>query len=448
LLTQLDGSLLIRSPYISLRFSLDKLQLDDQNPMAVCQTILLGRGPQFFVLEVLWPSDSPLSSVEFLSMTLQRIDIEIDAGFIADIMGLASSFDLGVAHDEIEPVKETVAGQVQLITSRWIEISAVYLVISYRGKTSRPCVYGQIPGYFTFIPKLKSSKLLLPGVIIAQLTDRIDSLASKLSGDYFTEVFHQGVRMLGKKGRLLSSLGITSRIASALKISLTTEMQNEIARFARRDSEVFDNRREIAGCFSSDSLQTLSSALRSSYLHPTTTITGLLRSVPEYSGLKTKPIAGYGYGRGVAGILTRAAIDTLDSVRAMRDAVRARIPRAFPGNAIARYDKVVARAQTVIAKQIGARERIRMTGNGLEKQLICFTDTQVVVVTVGGAIADSSKIADIQNAVASEGRVEIVRRVESPLIVIANGQKEAEQIAWYTLAQKRMIQLFSQSLLA
>lgn len=154
------------------------MQVDDENPLAVYLVILLGPGPNFLVIESLLPYDSPpFSAFEFLSITIQRVDIEIDAALIADFIGIAASFG-SHGHSVIEPVTAvTDFSSVQFVTLRWIEISPAYLVFTYCGQTRRSPVYGAIPGYFSFIPGLKSQKLLLPGIVMAHLTDRLGSLA-------------------------------------------------------------------------------------------------------------------------------------------------------------------------------------------------------------------------------------------------------------------------------
>jgi hypothetical protein len=443
-LTKVESASIFKDPHLSMRFSLGTLQLDDQNPLAVCQTIVFGRGPQFLLVECLWPSDGPWTLIDFLSVTLQRIDIDIDAALIADLIGLLASLGIESRPDEIAPVKAAPAERAQLVTARWLEVSPLSLVITFRGRTRRPAVYSRVPGYFAFVPKLKAGRLLLPGVVLAQVTDRVDSLASKISGDYLSELFHQCVRMLGKRGRFLSSVGVTSRIASALKISLTTDMQAEVARFARPQQDRFDNRHEIAGCFSSDALTTLAGALRSRGLRATPTVAGLLQRPPSCAGLKTKTVAGYGYGHGVAGILTRPPADAEE---AAPGAGRARTPRAFPRNRIEEYDRSVAGAQTAIAKRLEGRERIRMaapSANG--GPLVCLTDTCVVCMAREAEVRAVVRIAEIEG-VAIVGRKVTLRGPGPAVTIEVDDTKLAEQIMWYVTAQSRMLLRFKESLL-
>jgi hypothetical protein len=251
---------------------------------------------------------------------------------------------------------------------------------------------------------VKSQKLLLSGVVMAHLTDRLGSLASSISGDYFTEAFHQVVAMLGGKGRFISSLGITSLIARKLKISLTTEMVGEIAKFPRPLSENFDNRKEIAGCFSSDALQDQTRGLKLRELQTTTTITQLLKWSP--TSLKTKQATGYGYGHAVAGILTQAGIDKIESCNAMDRASRERIPRAFPNNSISKFDERLAAAQILLIKRPGlVKERIRINMNCVaSNRFICFTDMMIVFSTPdASAIEQLVKIHDLKSVASCEG---------------------------------------------
>jgi hypothetical protein len=171
-------------------------------------------------------------------------------------------------------------------------------------------------------------------------------------------------------------------IARKLKISLTTEMVSDVAKFSRTLSEDFDNRKQIAGHFSSDALQDLTRGLKLRELQTTTTIARLLKHSP--TSIKTKKVIGYGYGHGVASILTQVTINKTESLHAMAGASRARTPRAFPNNIISKFDEMLAAAQTLIIQQPGmARERIRIEMKCVvSNRLICFTDTMIVFLTL------------------------------------------------------------------
>jgi hypothetical protein len=274
----------------------------------------------------------------------------------------------------------------------------------------------------------------------------LGSLASSISGDYFTEAFHQVVAMLGGKGRFISSLGITSLIARKLKISLTTEMVSEITQFARPVSENFDNRKQIAGCFSSAALQDLTRGLELRELQTTTTISQLLKQSP--TSLKTKQVTGYGHGHGVAGILTQATINKMEGVGAMGGASRARIPRAFPNNSISKFDETLAAAQTLIIKQAGfIKERIRLEMKCVAShRFICFTDTMIVFFTPdAGAIKQLVRIHDVRSVASSEGEVTLVEKGKQAIVIQAKTAELAGRIHWFVRGQARMIRLYKES---
>jgi hypothetical protein len=245
--------------------------------------------------------------------------------------------------------------------------------------------------------------------------------------------------ILGSAGSFLSTIGITARIASELKISLATELTDQLAQFAGSSSENFHNRSEIHGCFSPETLTRLTRALALAGLRPTATISGLIEG--RNIGLKIKSIPGFGYRRGGGGVLTKGIEGKFEVIHTIR-----RIPRAFPNNVISVYDPDLAAAQRLIAGAAGVTERVRVAVKcHRTNRLVCFTDTGVFV--VAASIAEAYKIKDFVGSQLQGLQLEMSFGRTNRLRINVPDEKTGCDIAWYIESQSRMLQVFDESLL-
>ena len=438
----------VKEPLITVGVTLDNLQIDDQNQRAICETVAYGRSSgdkPFLAIEMMCPAHAELlRDIEFLSIAIQRMDIELDAQFVCDLVGLLSPLSKEETSLKVQPKPK----RGKTVSFRWLEIASTCFMVSYRGKTKRPFTYLRPPKYVKYIPKISSGKLIIPGLLISRMTDKITSLTSKISGDYIYAAFEEGIKVLGTSGRLFSSLGVTSLIASMLNISLAKDQTKELLEFARHESETFSNRKVVQSAISPEDVEQLIQELTDNDIEPTPLIIGIYQQQPV--GLKTKMIPGYGYGRGVTGILNRVLIDTMKKVPVMKDVTRVRVPRAFPSNKISVYDTRLAVAQRIIAEnKRWAGEKIRMSVVCREHQrFICFTDQFIFVFQPDlSSLERAESITGIQKLGLVNTVIEITFQEGPILRITASKVIEALVINRYLLSQLNMFQLFLESTL-
>lgn len=463
-LSHLKTKFTFNNEYLAVSLKLKSLQIDDQNPLAPHPTIVYGYFTDtkpYLSVECLCPIDSKLfTSFDYLAINMQRIDIDADCSFISDWINLGTSLDLKTIHS-IRPKKPSILpsnlnslengnSNDGLITLRWFEITPTYIVLRYHRKTSRPPMVGKVPGVLKFIPGINSGKILLPGIIISHLTDRLGSIATKLTGDYKTAVFKEILRMLGSAGKILRGLGIASAIASSLDISTTSDMTSEISlnsivknkvhsseliNASTKDDDSsdssenlsenssfwnlseYDNRiddDELSSCFSYEALSSLLKKINKNSIEASPFIQF---TVPKFSminddsmslldtntnnqidynkrrkliikkllalqkakndaieqtGLKMKTMPGFGYGRGVAGVLTKELNDPLKNVDVMAHCKRVRETRPYAGAKISHFNPAIARAQSIIFKSGGLNEKVKEICPTIHENKKCY----------------------------------------------------------------------------
>lgn len=420
---------------IAISFTMKNLHIDDQNPLTSHPTIVHGCNTQtkpFLTFDCICPIDSLLfTSFDYLLLNVQRLDVAVSSSLISDCINLATSLNFDSVHS-IHPTEETSKPSGNgLITFRWLEITPPYIVLKYRRKSTRPTMYGHMPSFFKFIPNIKSGKILLPGIVIARLTDRIDLMANKLSDDYKMAAFNQILAMFGSGGKILRGLGIASAIASALSIPMASDMTSELTSLnviantkKMRDSNSesgsgssessryfaleFDNRvdDDLSSCFSSEAILNLIKKLFYTEIDDSPLIhllspkfaqidsdkNDIQRAIngiseikdPEkrklihhqikkqiaavqkakndaikQAGLKLKLMPGFGFGRGIAGLLTSQLNDTIPTMSVMEGCNRMRETRPFPGGCISQFNPFVANAQKVIFQNCGINEIVK-----------------------------------------------------------------------------------------
>jgi hypothetical protein len=438
--------LAIGSQFVSNKLTVDSVRLFDQHPTADAPLILVGlqSGPfPFITIEALCRVDvPPFSSFELLSITFQPIVINIDRGFAADIAALAASL-IPEATARIQPVTESRIFAVSVITYRWLEIPPISLTLNYRGRHSRHPDSIHLPGLVKLIPRTTGANMLLPGVVVAHITDRPDALAAKISADYFAEAFKQAVRLLGAGGRLLSRFGFTTKIASALKISLNTDLSAEVAQFSENLAEGFVNLTETNAGFSRECLEHLARHVLAAELSPTATIGRLIQGTE--TGLKMKRISGFGHGHGLVGVLTlapqRMEVDHANQ--------RRRTPRAFPYNVILEYDASIAVAQRMIAGKIDVKDRIRVAVRcaQTDRLLVC-TDTVVFLLSPDlRNIKAEYRIAELKKCSSNIGVLQLEFGKGKSLAATFPDTESAAAAQWYLKSQRRTLDYFHASML-
>ncbi|OHT11685.1 hypothetical protein TRFO_03923 [Tritrichomonas foetus] len=440
--------------YFAISLQMKSFQIDDQNPLAPMPPLIYGRESDknpFLSINCICPSDTELFTMfDYLSINIQRIDIDVDCSFISDIINLIPSLSIKKNVHEIKPAKPKKIGtKSDLVTIKWLDIIPPYLLLHYHRKTKRPVILGNIHNYFTKIPSIKSGKMLLPGVVISQLTDRIESIATKLVDDYKTAAFNQILEMLGSGGKLIKRLGIASVIASALSISMTSDMTQDLdINKELLNSLEYDNRKMVTlrhGCFSEQSLSDLFRITTEHDMKISPLVLKILTN--EYSGLKMKLIPGFGYGRGIAGIMTKPMNDRMPQIAPMSEILRVRNPRAFPEYQISPFNQEIAAAQTIIYKSGGINEKMRVLSKvSKSKKIIIMTDTALYLFTSDlRKLLGIIKIVDIKQC-------EMIMKNHSVKICLMNGKTIYFEIQNPTalnffFSQFQMTKAFHESLL-
>ena len=233
--------------------------------------------------------------------------------------------------------------------------------------------------YFKYIPSISNLNILLPGLVVAHVSNTIDGIVDKITGDYKTIAFKQILDGLGVSGRIMTTFGIADIIAQALHIEKQTSLTEESSEFSRSETEVFDNRKEISGCFSQQALTQLSKRLESCEIETSVLIRQLLEG--KETGLSVKTMPGRGFGHGVFGVLTRATMDTMQGIGVMQNIKRERLPRTFPGGHISVFDREISNALILIHKQ-GKKfhdQRIYLAFRCIaSSEYICITDKYII----------------------------------------------------------------------
>lgn len=447
-LSQLLSNILFNDDGKLFEFSINNIQIDDQNPLAQHPTLVYGRNTNapFLSIQCLCAKETKLfSSFKFINVVIQRLDIELNSSFISDMIYIINTLSFP-KDTTIKPTSFGKRKQLSLINIDWLEISPLYLVVTYLRKDSRPSLYQHIPSYFKYIPSINSNKIVLPGLFITHLVDRIESLVNKISGDYKTASFNKVIEMLGSSGTLLNLLHITPMIASKLNISLTSKLSEKINQFSHIEKEQYSNRRTLLGYFSIELLETLSSHLNLFKIEQTHLIKAILNK--KNTGIEIRSINGYGFGVGIAGVITKTYIDLMRSLPSMSGTSRARYPRAYPENRISVYNNDLAKAQTFISNENQTNDQVKLalwsTNN---HSFICFTNSIIYVLNNEiNHLNDFASIKDVKNITIINESLKITFNNRKGLS-LSFDRNAYLPIMLFLLSQIEMYKLFKKSLI-
>ena len=319
-------------------------------------------------------------------------------------------------------------------------MAPIFVRLKFRKNTGRPNSRKMLK-YLKYVPAI-NGKVLLPGVIITQITDDLKATQDKIVSEYKTAAFHQLISMLGGSGKLMTAFGVTATVAQMLGIQLVSELSSEIKKFSRHESEVFDNRKELSGPFSQETLTALMTLTHRHPIPKSDFIAGLLNNADI--GLRTKPS-----GQGVIGLLSKTKSGAqLKDVGHMEGVTRMRLPRAFVYNEIGVYDEQLAKAQNCI-QQAHINERIRMEAAECEGKF-CLTDLYIYVLddkldTVRRVIpiTDVTEM-EFQNA---QNLVVTVKGDSQPLIMYCPDETSMMKLHHFIRSQSIMFDIFKESII-
>jgi hypothetical protein len=404
--------------------SVDALQLDDQAPDARRPVVLAGRGLPFMRLQCVLPPRT--THIAYASLCVQRVDVDLDASFLAGCIALTAALARPVVR---QVAGRTSAGGSRPVSIRWLEAAPIYAVVRY--SRGRP---------FPFVPSVEG-RLLLPGVVLAHVSDCRAELLGRIAGEYKTAAFRQIIAMLGGRGRLMSTFGLTALIAQVLRVKLTSELceLSELSEVTER----FDNRSEANWCFGKEELAAIADLLASSRLAPSPVIAGILARGDIGLRLRAE-------GVGVFGILEKMSGDAMAATALMEGLHRQREPRAFLENTIGRFDSRMSHAQLFLQKSCPG-ERIRMTARTGADVVCCTNHFLFVLDQELSGVIRRIDIADIDfNGRASGANVLIVVRekgkVEEMTVQCAHANR-ADLLKVFLASQKKMIEMFRSSLI-
>jgi hypothetical protein len=424
--------------------SVESLQLDDQSPDASRPTAIAGRsvrGFPFARLQLALPPEPPfLSEVLYAALTVQRLDIELDSAFLSDIYYLTAELGKPMVWQITARAPRPDGGRI--LPVRWLEVSPIYAVFKYRRSGRAPGIRGFIPG-IKFVPVIEG-RLVLPGVIVAHVSDALSDIREKIAGEYKTAAFFQIIETLGGRGKLMSAFGVTTLIAQALGVKLTTELSGNASAFAGRIDEEFDNRRDLGGCFAEETLESIAQLMMEHSTSASPVLEGLCSGADV--GLKLRAS-----GLGVFGILTRTSIDTARHVGLMEGLSRRREPRAFIENQIGPFDPWVSQAQLFVQKGL-AHEKLRMVVR-LGDSALCCTDQWIFIADL--ALRNVTTKVPI---VALEMQVEETRLAltlnftrnggaSGKIEIECTDRDQLEVLKVFLASQKVMIEMFKASLI-
>jgi hypothetical protein len=435
-----------RQTGIFLSGSVDSVQLDDQELDAVHPAVFVGRprlGVPFLKAELIMPVGVPFfSTISYASVRFQRMDIELDSAFLSNLYYIATAL--------FKPTTATLSastpqgpdglGLSRLFSINWLEMSPIHATLKYNRSSGRPSMGRDIFPYLKYVPSLQGS-LLLPGVLVTQVTDSSGFIYMKILAEYQTAAFHQIIELLGGSGRLMSTFGVTALIAQGLGIKLTSELSSEVAQFSRNDYENFDNRKEIHGCFSQQSLSSIKKKLTASRMMESEIVTGLLAG--KDIGVKLKAS-----GKGVFGLISKwSEVDE----RPVKAHLRKRVPRAFLDNYIGQFNPHMSEAQSLLQKA-DRNEKIRMAAS-TKSDVVCCTDRYVFVLNREFTqVRAQMPIINLEvHQQQSDGAWSVLLTAtaekKETLTVQCQNQLHAERIRTYLVSQRKMIEIFGTSLI-
>lgn len=428
---------------IAVNLKIRSMQVDDQNPLAPNPVVVLGResnSDPFIELNAVLVADSNgLKIFKYFSLVLQRIDVQIDPSFISDIMYITKDLDVTQPR-KIAPKspQENAMSKSKPVTCNWIEVSPLFMMMGVKTLTGRSSVYGSMNAIMRLIPNVFPFSLLVPGIVIAQITDQLHLIADKVSSDYKTALLEHALAALGTSGKMLTAFGVTATIAEKLNISLHSQLTDSIENYASATTdESFDNRHEVYGCFSEATLNGIGNMLRANQLSPSAIIDGV--QAGDDVGLKIREVATSGFGHGIAGVLGKANVDTLTNVKIMEGSSRVRTPRAFPGRVIDDFNQDISAAQTTIQQSDKSFLKIEIAATKASvNEYVCLTETYLFALEVEKAkVTTKIKFEDIKAIRVENCVLEIKYGVFNKVETIEfEDEATAQLFLWYIESQR------------
>ncbi|EAY14526.1 hypothetical protein TVAG_388580 [Trichomonas vaginalis G3] len=433
-----------------LKIKVNEMQLDDQHTFSETPNVLSGRmngKTPFFQMEmVLPPNILMFTSFDYLRINIERIDANLDINFLADVYNNLSVLLEQISY-KIEPKLplQNTSSVSRSANVSWLEVSPIFIYTAFRTSSNRPCETKKFP-YSSFIPSI-SGVFEIPGVLLGQVSDTLQNIIDKISGDFKTEVFKQFIKMLGFSGSILDGLGVSQRIAEYLGIKMVSELnseEDESSKLSQNTSDVYENRVNVIGVFSKESLELISRRANYFRAMPSEIISVLMEN-KHIENLQVKRV-----GRGVFGVWNEPS-DAEDKTAVVLK--QRRLPRAFPLNKIEKYSTEASTMQNKLQLALkneseNRQERIRMLLNPHDETYVCITDSLLVVMNKN----DPKKvmrtyISQGTFSILANNSVKIKTNKGTTINIPYQSEKEAEETCAFLNSQKLALQIFEFSLI-
>ena len=419
-----------------LKFSVDSIQLDDQSPQVPNPVILScpkSEDKPFFDLECVISQD--WLDVLYCSGRFQTIYIEIDSSMISDLFYLSNEL--------IKPIKRTIAPlestkieeSSKVISWNWLEMTPISICLKYNRKGKRETTIHKILPYVKYIPTMNENNILLPGVIITNLQDNIKDIFSTVSIEYKTAAFNQILKMLGTGGKLMSTLGITSLISELLDIKMESDLTSDITQFLGKTLEEFENRHEVNGLLSHQSLNSIVKIIEQLNLNVSDIIIKLINH--NDIGLQNKIINGKGFRNGILGLLIPEYVNNHENKIQNIIDNKKRSSRAFYDNRISIYNETISKYQNIMQKKF-RNEKFKLYINdttfATDNFIIIFTDDNNYI---------KKDIITIKETTICSGNIVVIKYQSDEIKIITQSEERAKAVQAFISSQSNILRIFN-----
>jgi hypothetical protein len=361
-------------------------------------------------------------------LLVQRLDVQLDTSFLSDIILLATEMVI-IPKEPIKPAQPS-ATPIVPITLHWFEVSPIYILIGIKALSGRTSVYGSMHSRLRLVPNISGRKMIVPGVILNQITDDVISIDQIISADYKTALLQQVITLLGTSGKMLTAFGVTKKITKLLNVSTTSELSSV-------DHSGTQTRSDEMLAF----LKSLKEKLNNRNIKPTETILGLCNA--KDVGLKIRILD----GPAIVGVIDRPSIDTMSKLKLIGDTSRYRIPRAFVGSSITEFNQQVSHAQLTIQRAIKNFEKIKLVAfRQREVDFLCATNRHLIVLDESmNKLKTKINFAEMYSARLEEESFRITySRSKHPRVVDCESRETAMSFAYFIQSQIISLGLFAE----
>jgi hypothetical protein len=373
----------------------------------------------------------------YFSINLQRADIQIDTSFLGDIIVVSTTM-LEFPSSPIRPAIQLPRKTVVSTNFHWLEASPLFLLFAVKALTGRTSAYGSMDARLRLIPTIFPMKIVVPGIIVAEINGALDVIFDQILADYKTALLHQMLLVLGTSGKVLTAFGVTSTIAKILNISMVSKLTDS-RKFTITKSGEFDNNIDLSVKFTKEALNELRTSIKRMNIEPSSVIVSLAEG--QNLDLKIRELP----GSGISGVVGKETIDIMNEVKIMGQSMRVRIPRAFEGFVINEFDEKLAKAQMTIQLASKSFERIEIVIEGESEGVICMTGSQLFLLDSGrDKVRLKIGIPDIRSIEIDNVTIALIHGIlKRPERINCKNEIDASKVVRFVTSRKIILELFS-----